>query len=116
MFSGDAYRRDDVTTHYPDGRSDSGRPTITRGARLPLQAHVETTAFGCTVRLPVRAEHVSVEKWPVVVEEVIVHTAQVDDTVHLNETIRREELHVDTTGDVHVTDRRAGPGGVIWER
>ena len=116
MFSGDAYRRDEVAPRQTDGRSATGRPTISRGSILPLQAQVETSVLGCTIRLPVRAEHVSVEKWPVVVEEVIVHTAQVDDTAHLTETVRREELRVDTQGDVHVSERHGSTPGVLWER
>lgn len=117
MFSGDAYRRDEVAPPRPDERSTTGQPAASRrGARLPLQAHMETTAYGCTIRLPVRAEHVTVEKWPVVVEEVIVHTAQVDETVHVQEGVRREELRVDAEGDVHVTERRADPTGGLWGR
>jgi hypothetical protein len=116
MFTGDAYRRDEVAPLLLAGRSVTSPPTIIRGARLPLQAQVETTALGCTIRLPVRAEHVSVEKWPVIVEEVVVHTAQVDDTAHLAETVRREELRVDTEGDVRVSERRTSAPGVLWER
>jgi uncharacterized protein (TIGR02271 family) len=77
---------------------------------------VEQSPEGVTIHLPVRAERVTVEKWPVVVEEVAVHTAQVQETAHLKEPVRHEELHVDTTGDVRVTERPADRPGVIWER
>jgi stress response protein YsnF len=115
MFSGEAYRRDDVTTRYSASHSTIGRPGVPRGTRLPLEAHVETTTHTCTIRLPVRAEHVTVEKWPVVVEEVVVRTAQLDDSVRVGDSVRREELHVDARGDVDVTERRTPPG-VFWER
>ena len=116
MFTGDEYRRDEVATGYPESRGSSGRPMLPRGSLLPLQAHVETTPYSCTIRLPVRAEHVSVDKRPVVVEEVLVHTAQVDDSVRLEDTVRREQLRVETEGDVDVTERRAREPGVLWER
>jgi|SRR4051812_47315315 len=116
MFAGDAYQRDAVTTRFPAARESTSRATVPEGTRLPLEAQVETTAWGCTVRLPVRAEHIQVAKWPVVVEQVLVHTAQVDDTVHVGETVRREELRVETEGGVRVTERDADQRGVLWER
>jgi len=116
MFSGDAYQRDAVTTRFPAARESTSRAPMAEGTRLPLQAQVETTAWGCTIRLPVRAEQIRVDKWPVVVEQVLVHTAQVDDTVHLDESVRREQLQMDTAGDVRVTERRADQRGVLWER
>ena len=115
MFSGEAYRRDDVTSRYGASPTTIGRPALPRGTVLPLEAHLETTAHTCTIRLPVRAEHVTVEKWPVVVEEVVVHTAQVDDSVRVGGSVRREELRVDTEGDVDIAERRLPPG-VFWER
>ncbi|HLH21568.1 MAG TPA: YsnF/AvaK domain-containing protein [Chloroflexota bacterium] len=115
MFSGEPYRRDELTTHYPPADA-GGRRAVRRGGLLPLEAHVETTAQGCTIRLPVRAEYVRVGKRPVVVEQVVVHTAQVSETAHLADTVRREELHVDAEGDVHVTERRVDPSGALWER
>jgi stress response protein YsnF len=115
MFSGNAYRRDDVTTRYPVPASTIGRPALAPGTRLPLDAHVETTTHTCTIRLPVRSERVVVEKVPVVVEEIVVHASQVDDSVRIGGTVRHEELRVETEGDVEVTERRAAPG-VFWER
>ena len=107
MFAGDAYQRDAVTTHFPAARESASRATMPEGTRLPLQAQVETTAWGCTIRLPVRAEEDRVDKRPVVVEEVLVHTAQVDETAHVDESVRREQLRVETEGGVRVTDRSA---------
>ena len=115
MFSGDAYRRDDVTTHYPVPSSTIGQPAVAPGTRLPLEAQVETTMHTCTIRMPVRSEHIVVEKVPVVVEEVVVRTARLDDSVRIGGSVRREELRVDTEGDVEVNERRTPPG-VFWER
>ena len=116
MFTGEPYRRDELTTRSQEPRPTGGRPGLPRGTRLPLEAEVETTAFGCNIRLPVRAEHVTVDKRPVVVEEVAVHTTQVDDSVHVDDTVRREGLEVDTAGDVRVTERRRDATGELWTR
>src|SRR5688572_31345692 len=71
---------------------------VRTGPQLPLEARIESSLLGTTVRLPVRAEQVTIEKWPVVVEEVVVHTTQVEEEERLTETVRREELRVDTEG------------------
>ncbi len=80
----------------------------------PLEAKLEPAPRGWTVRLPVRAEEVRVEKQTVVVEEVVVRTRPVQETVRVDETVRREELRVETTGDVDPTvpiDVRPDRGG-----
>lgn len=116
MFSGEPFRRDEVTSRYATPQASVSRAALPRGTRLALEAQVEQSPFGYTIHLPVRAERVTVEKWPVVVEEVVVRTTQVDETAHLDESVRHEELHVDTVGDVQVTERRTDRPGVIWER
>ena len=81
---------------------------------LPLQARIEPAPRGWTIRLPVRAEHVRVEKQTFVAEEVVVRTRPVQDTVRVDETVRREEVRVETTGDVDPTvpiDVRPDQGG-----
>jgi stress response protein YsnF len=116
MFSGEAFRRDVLTTRYDAPDSLGGRPALPRGARLALEARLDWSAQGCTIRLPVRAEYVTVQKMPVVVEEVVVSTAQVADTAHVDETARREELRVDSEGDVRVSERGPDSTGVFWQR
>jgi len=100
-------------SHEETRRADEGHPgnghTIVRdGPQLPLEARVETSLRGTTIRLPVRAEHVTVEKRAVVVEEVHVRTAQVEEVAHLTDTVRREELRLETEGRLEV----AQPGEV----
>jgi uncharacterized protein (TIGR02271 family) len=58
------------------------------------------------IRIPVMEEHVSVEKTPVVKEEVSVSKQKVQGTQHVSETLRKEEIKVDTKGDVNVRDKR----------
>jgi len=91
-------------------------PAITRDRNdrvsrtLPLQGTVETVANGWALRLPVRAEHVTVTKQAVVVEEVVLRRSEVDDVVHVDETLRRERLRVSTEGDVEVANQTpSGP-------
>ncbi|MBA3481152.1 MAG: YsnF/AvaK domain-containing protein [Pirellulales bacterium] len=62
---------------------------------------------GQEVRIPVREEQVNVEKQVVVAEEVSIGKRRVQDTKHIDETLRKEEIKVDTKGDVDVRDRRS---------
>ena len=55
-----------------------------------------------TIRVPVREERVEVEKQPVVYEEVGVGKRQVSETQQVSDTVRREELRTDESGDVEV--------------
>jgi uncharacterized protein (TIGR02271 family) len=52
--------------------------------------------------IPVKEERVSVSKQAVVTEEVSVGKRKVQDTKHVAETVRKEELDVDEQGDVKV--------------
>src|SRR5436305_15246807 len=116
MSSKEPLREDEVTSSYVPVQQRLDRATLPRGTPLALDARVDWSPLGCTISLPVRAEHVTVEKWPVVVEEVVVRTTQVEDTAHVDETLRHEELRVDTEGDVRVTEQRAAPADVYWQR
>ena len=92
----------------PDSAPEAARaPTLQRSGRsgppLPLEARVEPARGGWTIRLPVRREHVTVDKQPVVVEEVAVQVRHVQDLVRLEDTVRREELRAETEGDLEVT-------------
>lgn len=58
------------------------------------------------VRIPVREEQLNVEKRAVVAEEVRVGKRRVQDTRHVDETLRKEEIKVETEGNVDVRDER----------
>jgi uncharacterized protein (TIGR02271 family) len=64
---------------------------------------------GETIRVPVREEQVTVEKTPVVTEEISIGKRQVQDTERISDTVRREEVGVEHSGQAHVSHR---PGGV----
>ena len=55
---------------------------------------------GETIRVPIRAEEVDVRKDARVVEEVEISKRPVTETQRVSETVRREEIDVDTSGDV----------------
>lgn len=71
--------------------SGSGRP-----------ASSETITEGQEIRIPVREDQVSVEKRTVVAEEVSIGKRQVQDTQHIDETLRKEEIKVETRGNANV--------------
>jgi uncharacterized protein (TIGR02271 family) len=63
---------------------------------------------GEEIRVPVSAEQVTVEKQPVVKEEVTVGKRAVQDTERVGGEVRKEQVRVEREGDVDV--RGSGPG------
>jgi len=57
---------------------------------------------GETYRIPVREEQVTVDKQPVVREEVSLGKRQVQDTQRVSDTVQREEARIEREGDVNV--------------
>jgi uncharacterized protein (TIGR02271 family) len=55
-----------------------------------------------TIRVPVTEERVEVEKEPVVYEEVGIGKRVTQETRQISDTVRREELRVESEGDVDV--------------
>jgi uncharacterized protein (TIGR02271 family) len=76
---------------------------------LPLEASPAQWERGWRVRLPVRAEHIELEKQAVIYERVAVHRREIDQLDHIDATARREELRVKAEGD-------AGPAGMHLQR
>jgi len=75
---------------YVERRPGSGQP-----ANEPI-------GEGETYRVPVREEQVTVEKQPVVREEVAMGKRPVQETRQVSDTVRREEAHVEREGDVGI--------------
>lgn len=101
--TGEARLRKDVVTEqksidvpvtreevYIERRPGSGQP-----ADQPI-------GEGETYRVPVREEQVTVEKQPYVREEVAMGKRPVQETKQVSDTVRREEAHVERTGDANV--------------
>ena len=55
-----------------------------------------------TIRIPVSEEHVDVSKHTVTTGEVSAYKRSVEQNQHIEETLRREEARVNTTGTVNV--------------
>jgi hypothetical protein len=71
--------------------------------RLPLGASARPHGTGWELRIPVFAEAVGLEREVVVVEEVEVSMRTVQEIVQARENVRREELQVESSGDVDAT-------------
>ena len=75
--------------------------------RRPVAGHVPAESGIGTdevIRVPLVAEQVRVEKQPVVTEEVEVAPRQVEETRHISEEVRREELRVEREGRLRTAE------------
>ena len=57
---------------------------------------------GESISIPVSEERVNVGKRTVLTGEISAHKQEVEETKHIDETIKKEEAHVDSTGDTKV--------------
>ncbi|HFJ5518376.1 TPA: DUF2382 domain-containing protein [Enterococcus faecium] len=58
-----------------------------------------------TITIPIKEEQVDVSKHTVVREEVGIHKEEHEGVEKVTEDVSREELDIDTSGDVHIEDR-----------
>lgn len=58
-----------------------------------------------TIKIPVSEEKVDVGKHTVVTGEVSAHKRAIEDTEHVDETLKHEEARINTTGDPNVIDQ-----------
>jgi len=58
-----------------------------------------------TIKIPVSEEKVDVGKHTVVTGEVSAHKHAIEDTQHIDETLKHEEARVNTVGDPNVVDK-----------
>lgn len=59
-----------------------------------------------TIRIPVSQEKVDVDKRTVLTGEISAHKQSVEDTKHIDETLKREEARVNTFGNPDVIDNK----------
>jgi uncharacterized protein (TIGR02271 family) len=71
---------------------------------LPVEADCTSVAGGWVVRLPVRAEQVTVTTELVVYERVLVRRRRVGEIARIETEVRREELRAITEGEVNVRE------------
>lgn len=62
----------------------------------------EVLRDGGTLRIVLREEQVHVEKQTVVKEEIFISKRQIQETRHVEETVRREEAHIEKVGKVNI--------------
>jgi uncharacterized protein (TIGR02271 family) len=75
--------------------------------RRPVHGQATSASSGREeIRIPVSEEQVNVEKRTVVKEEVTVGKRKVQDTKHVGADLKKEEIKVETKGDVNVRDKR----------
>ncbi len=60
------------------------------------------------IRVPVMEEQVTVQKTPVVTEEISLGKRQVTETEHITDTVRREEAYIENPDNVDVLERGVG--------
>ncbi|MFK2826101.1 YsnF/AvaK domain-containing protein [Bacillus sp. B190/17] len=58
-----------------------------------------------TIRIPITEERVEVTKKPVISEELVIGKRKVKDTETVSDTVKREEVHVEKEGNIHVENR-----------
>jgi len=63
---------------------------------------------GETYKVPVRKEQVTVDKQPVVREEVSLGKRQVQDTQRVSDTVQREEARIEREGDAPIQNSKTG--------
>lgn len=82
---------------------------IERHAITPGQAATPGTssalAEGEVLRVPVMEEQVTVQKTPIVTEEISLGKREVTETQHVEETVRREEARIENPQNVDVLER-----------
>ncbi len=59
---------------------------------------------GGTIRILVREEQVTLNKQTVVVEEIVVHKQQIQETQQISDTVKHEEVHVEHSGNIIIHD------------
>ena len=88
--------------HAPSAETAATPPATPR--RLPLDATRSRSGQGWVIRLPARAEEVTVTREVVVRERVVLRRREADEVARVEATIRRERLQVATAGPVEVVD------------
>ena len=71
-----------------------------RAGGLALESRLIQAGANWTVRLPVRREQVTVTRETVVIERVTALRETIGDRAHIEDSIRRETVRVDTDGEV----------------
>jgi hypothetical protein len=71
--------------------------------RMPLNGETIRSSGGWTVRIPLTVEEVLLTKEIIISEEIHVATRPVSEVAHVTGSVRREQLHIETVGDLEET-------------
>ena len=96
-------REELVIERLPASSQPSGQPVQTR------QGLEEALKDGGTLRIVLHEEQVHIEKYPVVKEEIFISKRQTEETRHFSDTIKREEVHIERVGNVHIQESNGNP-------
>lgn len=66
--------------------------------------HNDAGEYEEIMRIPVTEEKIDVQKIPVKLEDVSIYTNEYEEIEHIEETLKREEAHVETSGNVKVIE------------
>jgi uncharacterized protein (TIGR02271 family) len=103
---GDVNVRKEVHTEHKTIDVPVHREEVVIERRAPTGETTGSIGEHQEIRIPVREEEVHVEKVPVAKEEVVVGKRKIQDTQHVRETLRKEDIKVDADPDVPVRNRR----------
>lgn len=71
--------------------------------RMPLNGEMSRSNGGWTVRIPLTVEEVLLTKEIILSEEIHVAIRPVSEVAHITGSVRREQLHVETEGELDET-------------
>ncbi|MCB2294921.1 YsnF/AvaK domain-containing protein [Clostridium algoriphilum] len=57
-----------------------------------------------TIKIPISEEKVDVNKHTVVTGEILAHKREIENTAHIDETLKREEARINKVGDANIID------------
>src|SRR5947209_1760334 len=85
------------------GTSDqlSSNPDLPDNQDQPIGKLVEI-GEGEVIRIPIRTEQVTIEKRPVVIEELVVGKRHIQETKRFSGTVQREVPHIEREGNVNI--------------
>lgn len=57
-----------------------------------------------TIKIPISEEKINVGKHTVITGEILAHKEVVENTAHIEENLKREEAHINKSGDANIID------------
>jgi uncharacterized protein (TIGR02271 family) len=82
-------------------------PTSSQPSDQPVQEEKtleKAPKDGETLKIVLHQEEVRVEKYPVEKEEIFISKQQIEETKHFSDTLKREEIHIERVGNVHIRE------------